>query len=68
ALDAPRRLLYDELLSGAHGLWVLVVPGVIHNRQPRFNEDQPLWHLEGVTFPLLVPMPVGAPATSAESR
>lgn len=68
ALDAPRRLLYDELMSGAHGLWVLVVPGVIHNHQPRFNEDQPLWHLEGVTFPLLVPMPAAPPATSAESR
>ena len=56
ALDAP-RWLYDETLSGSQGLWILVVPGVIHNRQPRFNEDQPLWHLEGVTFPLLVPMP-----------
>lgn len=65
ALDVPRRL-YDETLSGSQGLWVLVVPGVIHNRQPRFNEDQPLWHLEGVTFPLLVPMPA-APASSAES-
>ncbi len=67
ALDVPRRL-YDETLSGSQGLWVLVVPGVIHNRQPRFNEDQPLWHLEGVTFPLLVPMPAVAPVPSAESR
>jgi hypothetical protein len=59
ALDLPRRL-YDETLSGNHGFWVLVVPGVIHNRQPRFNEGPPLWHLEGVTFPLLEPMPVEA--------
>ena len=36
ALDLPRRL-YDETLSGSRGFWVLVVPGVIHNRQPRFN-------------------------------
>lgn len=52
ALDFPRRL-YDETLSGSRGFWVLVVPGVIHNRQPRFNEGAPLWHLEGATLPLL---------------
>lgn len=56
ALDVPRRL-YDETLSGSQGFWVLVVPGVIYNRQPRFNEEHPLWHLEGVTFPLLKPLP-----------
>jgi hypothetical protein len=67
ALDVPRRL-YDDTMSGALGLWVLVVPGILRNHQPWFNEGQPLWHLEGVTFPLLVPMPAGPPATSAESR
>ncbi len=56
ALDFPRRL-YDETLSGSRGFWVLVVPGVIHNRQPRFNEGAPLWHLEGATLPLLNPLP-----------
>jgi hypothetical protein len=35
ALDVP-RWLYDEAMSGALGFWVLVVPGVILNRQPRF--------------------------------
>ena len=40
ALDLPRRL-YDETLSGSRGFWVLVVPGVIHNRQPRFNKAPP---------------------------
>ena len=41
---------------------VIVVPGVIHNRQPRFNEgEKALFHLEGVTFPLLEPMPAGEP-------
>ncbi|MFH1866164.1 MAG: hypothetical protein ABIK85_09800, partial [Candidatus Eisenbacteria bacterium] len=61
ALDFPRRL-YDETLSGGLGFWVLVVPGVIHNRQPRFNEDAPLWHLEGATLPLLNPLPSAAQA------
>jgi serine/threonine protein kinase len=56
ALDLPRRL-YDETLSGSRGFWVLVVPGVIHNRQPRFNEDAAMWHLEGATLPLLNPLP-----------
>lgn len=57
ALDLPRRL-YDETLGGGHGFWVLVVPGVIHNRQPRFNEGKTMWHLEGATLPLLNPLPV----------
>jgi serine/threonine protein kinase len=56
ALDLPRRL-YDETLSGSRGFWILVVPGVIHNRQPRFNEGPPMWHLEGATLPLLNPLP-----------
>ncbi len=59
ALDLPRRL-YDETLSGSRGFWVLVVPGVIHNRQPRFNEGAAMWHLEGATLPLLHPLPGGA--------
>ena len=56
SLDLPRRL-YDETLSGSRGFWVLVVPGVIHNRQPRFNEGPAMWHLEGATLPLLNPLP-----------
>jgi hypothetical protein len=55
ALDLPRRL-YDETMSGSRGFWVLVVPGVIHNRQPRFNEGPAMWHLEGATLPLLHPL------------
>jgi hypothetical protein len=39
---------------------VLVLPGVIHRNQPLFNEGAPMWHLEGVTFPLLEPMPPNA--------
>jgi serine/threonine protein kinase len=56
ALDLPRRL-YDETLSGSRGFWILVVPGVIHNRQPRFNEGPAMWHLAGATLPLLNPLP-----------
>ena len=56
ALDLPRRL-YDETLSGSRGFWVLIVPGVIYNRQPRFNEGPVMWHLEGATLPLLNPLP-----------
>lgn len=56
AQDAP-RWFYDQTLSGSQGFWIMVVPGVILNRQPRFNEDVPLFHLEGVTFPLLESMP-----------
>lgn len=56
ALDVPRRL-YDETLAGSRGFWVIVVPGVIHERQPFFNEGPPMWHLEGVTLPLLEALP-----------
>ena len=56
ALDLPRRL-YDETLSGSRGFWVLLVPGVIYNRQPRFNEGPVMWHLEGATLPLHHPLP-----------
>src|SRR4029078_8924792 len=48
ALDLPRRL-YDETLSGSRGFWVLVVPGVIHNRQPRSNEGRAVWDRGGAT-------------------
>jgi hypothetical protein len=60
ALDLPRRL-YDETLSAGRGFWVLVVPGVIHKRQPHFNEKAPMWHLEGATAPLSSPLPNVSP-------
>jgi serine/threonine protein kinase len=56
ALDLPRRL-YDETLSGDRGFWALIVPGVIHGAQPRFNEGPPMWHLQGATLPLVRPLP-----------
>jgi hypothetical protein len=64
ALDAPRRL-YDVTLSGSEGFWVLVLPGLINNHQPLFNEGPPVWHLDGVTFPLSEPMP---PRTESPSE
>jgi serine/threonine protein kinase len=57
ALDLPRRL-YDETLSGERGFWVLVLPGVIHSRQPRFNEREPMWQLQGATLPLSTLLPL----------
>jgi len=57
ALDQLRRF-YDLTLSGEHGFWVLVIPGIIHDRQPLFNEKVPVWHLEGCTLPLLQPIPL----------
>lgn len=56
ALDLPRRL-YDETDSGERGFWVLVVPGVIHERQPQFNERDTMWQIQGATFPLSSPLP-----------
>jgi serine/threonine-protein kinase len=61
ALDNPRRF-YDDTLSGSEGFWIWVLPGVIHKHQPLFNEAEPMWHLDGVTFPLLEPMPAAAPS------
>lgn len=56
ALDLP-RLIYDETLSGTLGFWVIVVPGVIHKEQPRFNEGPSTWHLKGATVALLEALP-----------
>ena len=57
ALDLVRRL-YDDTLSGERGFWILVLPGVIYQKQPLFNERQAVWHLEGVTVPLPKPLPL----------
>ena len=67
ALDFPRRL-YDETLSGGRGFWVLVVPGVILNRQPHFNEGKAMWHLEGATLPLLQELGSSPPAPARGGR
>jgi serine/threonine protein kinase/predicted XRE-type DNA-binding protein len=46
------RLLYDETQTGARGFWAVVVPGVIYERQPRFNEGTALFHMDGTVLPV----------------
>lgn len=52
------RMVYDETMSGARGLWVVVIPGVIHQKQPLFNEKTPVFHLDGATLPLNEEIPL----------
>jgi len=47
------RLLYDETQTGARGFWAVVVPGVIYERQPRFNEGPSLFHMDGTVLPVM---------------
>jgi hypothetical protein len=58
ALHLVRRL-YDVVSAGGRGTWVVVVPGVLHDRQPLFQEDprKPLFHLEGQVLPLAEEIP-----------
>ncbi len=46
-----------RMARGSRGFWVLLVPGVIYKRQPRFNEGPAMWHLEGATLPVTKPLP-----------
>ncbi len=56
ALDLVRRT-YDTTLGGTHGFWVLVIPGTIHQRQPRFNGGKaPVFHMPGAVLPLREPV------------
>lgn len=54
------RTLYDRTMSGAQGFWVVVMPGLIHQRQPLFNERTPTFHVDGTVLPLASPIPVAA--------
>lgn len=47
------RRLYDETQTGSRGFWVVVVPGVILERQPRFNESTSLFHVDGTVLPVM---------------
>lgn len=51
------RQLYDATSGGTRGLWALVIPGVIRERQPWLNESQPVFHLEGQVVPLRHELP-----------
>lgn len=46
------RLLYDRVLGQPVGLWILVIPGLVRDRQPLFNEREPVWHHAGCALPL----------------
>jgi hypothetical protein len=46
------RKLYDETSAGGRGFWVMVVPGVVFQKQPLFLERAPVFHPES-TLPIL---------------
>jgi len=46
------RRLYNEVMSGSRGFWVVVIPGVISQSQPLFNEKTPVFRLDGLILPL----------------
>jgi len=53
ALHLVRRL-YDLTAPGGRGVWAVVVPGVVHQRQPLFNEKPGamVFSIEGATLPV----------------
>ncbi len=52
--------VYDATLSGGRGFWAVVVPGIIYERTPLFNERDPLPWIEGSVLPLRDAIPVAA--------
>ncbi len=50
------RLLYDRVQGQAVGFWVIVIPGVILERRPLFNDRTPVWHQPGLVLPLTEPL------------
>lgn len=50
------RLLYDRVAGRGAGFWILVVPGVVHQRQPLFNDRTEIWHQPGLVLPLNEPL------------
>ncbi len=57
ALHLVRRL-YDLTATGGKGHWVLVIPGLVHQRQPIFNEKPgaTVFSIEGAVWPLSAPV------------
>ncbi|MGK3994421.1 protein kinase domain-containing protein [Sorangium sp. So ce1024] len=53
ALHLVRRL-YDLTATGGKGFWALVIPGVLHKRQPLFNEKPgaTVFSIDGAVLPL----------------
>lgn len=50
------RLLYDRVQGQAAGFWIVVIPGVILERRPLFNDRTPVWHQPGLVLPLAEPL------------
>ncbi|WP_375759654.1 protein kinase [Corallococcus exercitus] len=48
--DVPRRL-YDRVTERDLGFWVLVIPGVVSERQPLFNGQEPVLNLQVLPVP-----------------
>lgn len=57
AASSVVKRLYEATSGGTKGFWALVIPGVIHQRQPWFNETEPVFHLEGHVLPLTRELP-----------
>lgn len=55
------KRLYEATSGGTKGFWALVIPGVVHQRQPWFNETEPVFHLEGQVLPLSRELPAFPP-------
>ena len=49
-------VLYDRVSGQGNGFWILVIPGVIHDRQPLFNDRTPVWQMPGLVLPLSEPL------------
>jgi len=58
ALHLVRRL-YDFTATGGRGFWVLVIPGLVHQSQPLFNEKPGsiVFSMGGALLPLTKPVP-----------
>ncbi len=54
--------IYNATLGTERGMWVVVVPGIIHKQQPMLNRSAPLFHIEGAVLPLDQAIPVEDPA------
>lgn len=52
------RRLYDATVGGTRGFWALVMPGVIREKQPLFDERTPVLTIDGTALPLSSPIPI----------
>jgi serine/threonine protein kinase len=59
ALHLVNRL-YDATVTGGRGFWAMVVPGIIYEHTPLFNEGHRLAWVEGSVLPVRELIPVAA--------